>query len=186
MHSFIVIGAPGQGKSPFVQAAIDRKRCFVFDVQNEYGSRTKYKGQRPLMLSDNPNDLRARYVPKSPSLREDIQRFMEMCRQKKDTNIVFEEATIFFEGRMGDLSKTLMVNRKHTGNVYYFIFHSINSVPPRVMEMSDYVVLHKTIDQDYTVMYKYSRLWPYFRDLQEMPDGSRLIIPLMAIQKTKK
>lgn len=181
MHSYIVIGAPGTGKSPFVQTMIDGRRCFVFDVQNEYGTRTKYRGQKPLLLSTNPNDPRSRYVPREKTLRIDVERFMDMCRQKKDTNLIFEEATIFFEGRMGDQSKTIMVGRKHTGNNLFFVFHSINSVPPRIMELSDYVVLHHTIDQDYVVQYKYPILFRYFLDLQQKPLGTRVIIPLMQL-----
>jgi hypothetical protein len=179
MNTYIVIGAPGQGKSEFTKQAIQGKRCWVFDVQNEYGPRTKYKGQAPLLLSDNPNAERARYVPKDMRIRSDAQKFMEMAFQKKDTNVIFEEATIFFQGRMDDMVKTLMVNRIHTGNAYYFVFHSINSVPPRIMEMCNYVVLHKTLDEDYIVQYKYSRLFHHFLDLQPMADGSRKIIKMM-------
>jgi hypothetical protein len=179
MNTYIVIGAPGQGKSPFIQQAILNKRCWVFDVQNEYGSRTKYKGQTPLMLSDNPNDFRARYVPKSMYLREDARKFMEMAFLKRDTNIVFEEATVFLEGRMDQQVKALIVGRLHTGNAYYFVFHSIASVPPRIMQMCNYVVLHKTLDEDYLVQYKYSRLFHHFLDLQSQPDGSRTIIKML-------
>lgn len=179
MYTYIVAGAPGQGKSEFVKQLIQGRRCFVFDVQNEYGSRTKYKGQKPLMLSDNPNDSRARFTLGDMNIKDAVKRFMAMAKTKKDTIVVFEEATIFFEGRTDVDTRTLMVNRRHTGNVYVFIFHSINSIPPRIMEMSDYVVLHKTIDQDYVVQYKYSRLFHHFLDLQPQPDGSRVIVKLM-------
>src|SRR6185436_9997457 len=105
--TYIVIGAPGQGKSPFVQKFIEGRRCFVFDIQNEYGQRTKYPGQRPIGLSDNVNDLRARYKG------DDIEAFQLMCLQKRDTVLIFEEATIFFEGRTGKLTRKLLVNRFH-------------------------------------------------------------------------
>jgi hypothetical protein len=184
MNTYVIIGAPGQGKSEFTKQAVaptdgSLKRCWVFDVQNEYGPRTKYRGQKPLLLSDNPNAERARYVPKSMRIREDAQKFMEQAFHKRDTNVIFEEATIFLEGRMGDMVKTLIVGRLHTGNAYYFIFHSINSVPPRIMEMANYVVLYKTNDRDYIVQYKYPRLFQHFLDLQPMPNGSSKIIKIM-------
>jgi len=173
MNTYIVVGAPGQGKSEFVKQAIEGRRCWVFDIQNEYGSRTKYKGQKPLYLSDNPNAERARFVG------DDLERFMLQALPKKDTIVVFEEATIFFQGRTDKLVRKLMVNRWHTGNSYMFLFHSINAIPPRIMEMSNYVVLHKTLDEDHIVQWKYSRLFHHFLDLQSQPDGSRKIIKLM-------
>jgi hypothetical protein len=179
MKTFIVIGAPGQGKSEWVKEAIRPCRSWVFDVQNEYGSRTKYQGQKPLYFSDNPNATQARYVPKSMYLREDVKRFMELAYFKKDTHVVFEEATIFLQGSMDDMVKTLIVNRIHSGNVYHFLFHSINSVPPRIMEMCNYVVLHKTLDEEHNVSFKYGRLFHHFLDLQPMADGSSKVIKLM-------
>jgi hypothetical protein len=179
MKTFIVVGAPGQGKSEFVKEAIRPCRSWVFDVQNEYGMRTKYPGQKALGFSDNPNADQARYVPKSMYLNEDVKRFMEIAYRKRDTCVVFEEATIFLEGRQDKIVKTLIVNRIHSGNVYYFLFHSINSIPPRIMEMCNYVVLHKTLDEEHIVSFKYGRLFHPFLDLQPMPDGSRTIVKLM-------
>lgn len=179
MKTFIVIGAPGQGKSEWVKETIRNRRAFVFDVNNEYGGRTKYPNQKPLGFSNDPNATQARYTPKSVYLRDDARDFMLMCMKKKDTNIVFEEATVYLEGRQEELAKTLIVNRIHTGNVYYFLFHSISAVPPRIMQMASYVVLHKTVDEDYIVQYKYSRLFHHFLDLQPQPDGSRVIVKLM-------
>ena len=179
MFTYIVIGAPGQGKSEWVKETVRDKRAFVFDVQNEYGVRTKYQGQKPLNFSDNPNAVQARYCPKSMRIKEDAEKFMEMCRTKRDTIIVFEESTIFFEGRTNELTRTLMVNRIHTKNVYVFIFHSIAAVPPRIMQMSNFVVLHKTLDEDSTVGTKYNRLFIPYMNLQQQPKGSRVIIKLM-------
>lgn len=177
--TFIVAGAPGQGKSEFVKDAIRGRKSFVFDVNNEYGMRTKYPGQKPLGLSDNPNAPQARYVPQDASIMRDVDKFIMMCRQKRDTNIVFEESTVYLEGRQMIPIKTLIVNRIHTGNAYYFLFHSISAIPPRIMQMCSFVVLHKTLDEDYLVQDKYPRLFHHFLDLQPMADGSRKIIKLM-------
>jgi hypothetical protein len=179
MFTYIVVGAPGSGKSEWVKELVRQRRSFVFDVQNEYGVRTKYKGQVPLNFSDNPNAIQARYVPKSARIKEDAEKFMEMCRTKRDTVIVFEESTIFFEGRTNELTRTLMVNRIHTKNVYVFIFHSIAAIPPRIMQMSNFVVLHKTLDEDTSVANKYNRLFMPYLDLQQKPKGSRTIVKLM-------
>lgn len=173
MNTYIIIGGPGQGKSEFVKTAIQGRRCFVFDIQNEYGARTKYKGQKPLYLSDNINEGRSRYTGVK------LETFQELVLKKRDTICVFEEATMFFEGRTSGKTREIMINRFHTGNVYMFLFHSINSVPPRIMEMSNYVVLHKTLDEDHNVMYKYSRLYTAYSYLKDQPNGSRLILKLI-------
>lgn len=173
MNTYLVIGAPGMGKSPFVKKLIEGRRCFIFDIANEYGVRVKYNGQRPVNLSNNPNDMRARYVG------DDFKKFISLCMQKKDTICVFEEATAFFQGRIGLETIKLIINRYHTGNTYVFCFHSINSVPPRIMEMSNYVVLFKTSDQINTVNNKYGRIAPHFQDLQVRENGEKHIIKIV-------
>ena len=160
MNIYIIIGAAGMGKTPFVRSLIEGRRCYIFDVQNEYGMRTKYPGQKPVGLSDNKNDYRARYTGVSP------ENFIEDCFMKRNTLCVFEEATAFFEGRTSPAMRKLLINRYHTGNNYALIFHSINSVPPRIMEMANYVVLFRTNDEPDNVKRKYSRLFEPFTELR--------------------
>ncbi len=50
MNLILVIGMTGQGKSPYILKMIEGKKCFVFDVNNEYGLKTKYPGQTPVNL----------------------------------------------------------------------------------------------------------------------------------------
>jgi hypothetical protein len=174
MFMYMVIGGPGQGKSPFVRSLIgEMNRCLVFDVQNEYGARTKYPGQKPVNLTNNNADLRSRYIG------GDLKKFVELCMNKRNTICVFEEATGFFQGIIGRETTRLIINRYHTGNVYVFLFHSINSVPPRLMELSSIVVLFRTNDETEKVYRKYSRLGPYFDDLQTKPNGSKTIIQML-------
>jgi hypothetical protein len=173
MNNILVIGAPGQGKTPFVRTMIENNRCFVFDIQNEYGDRTKYKDQKKVLLSNNVNAERARYTGIN------MDEFVNLCSKKRDTICVFEEATAFFQGRTKDRTTRHLINRYHTGNVSIFLFHSINSVPPRLMEMANFVVLFKTLDEIDTVYRKYNRLAMAFQDLEESPDGTFKIIKLI-------
>lgn len=170
---YIVIGAPGMGKSPFVRKLIAGNRCCVFDIANEYGWRTKYAGQEAVNLSQNYNDLRCRYIG------VDLKEFIKLCGRKKDTVCVFEEATGFFQGVTSVDTTRLIINRYHSGNTYVFIFHSINSVPPRIMEIANYVVLFKTNDETTKVHTKYSRLSQAFLQLQEQENGSQIILKLV-------
>lgn len=172
-NMYIVIGGPGEGKTPFCKKMVGggdsgepEKRCLVFDINNEYGQRTKYQGQKPFNLSANVRDLRSRYVG------DNIETFLAVAMGKQNTVVVMEEATAFFEGRTSKLTRRLIINRAHTGNVYLFLFHSINSVPPRIMEIANYVVLFKTNDEHDTVYRKYSRLGPSFDALQDGVSGT--------------
>lgn len=171
--NILIIGAAGQGKSPFIRKYIEGKRCFVFDVQNEYGYKTKYPNQIPAKLSDNLNAERCRFTEMN------VKKFIELCAKKKDTICVFEEATAFFQGATSESMRRHLINRYHTGNPSLLVFHSINSVPPRIMEMCNYCVLFRTNDQFDNVARKYSRLTPFFQDLQESEDGKKHFIKLI-------
>lgn len=179
MYTYLIIGAKGRGKSEWVKELIRDKRAFVFDVQNEYGSRTKYQGQRPLNFSNNHNDMQARYIPTSLKLSDDAVKFMQIMRSKRNTHGVFEESTVFLEGRTGEETRTLIVNNIHTGNVYHFLFHSIAAVPPRIMQLSNFVVLFPTLDEPTLVARKYSRLYVPFMTLQEQSEKKFLIVKLI-------
>lgn len=173
MNTILVIGAPGQGKSPFIQKYIQDRKCFVFDVQNEYGTRTKYANQKPIALSDNVNAERSRYTG------YDMKEFINLASKKRDTVVVFEEATGFFRGKIGDVMSKYLLSRWHTGNDSLLVFHSINRVPPEIMEMCNYVCLFKTLDETDTVHRKYSRLSQAFLHLQDEPDGSNVFLKLL-------
>ena len=173
MNTFIVIGAPGTGKTPFVKSMIENRKCFIFDIQNEYGNRVKYPGQKPLNIPNNSNADRARYTG------DNVNEFINLCFKKKNTICVFEEATAFFQGKTAKLTNRLLINRYHTMNVYLFLFHSINRVPPGIMEMANYAVLFKTNDETETVERKYQKLLKYFLDLQNGENGKHHIIKLL-------
>jgi hypothetical protein len=166
MNTYLIIGAPGMGKSPFVREMIGTdKRCCVFDIANEYGQRTKYPGMKPLGLSDVPGAPRFRYTG------VDLMKFIDLCSQRRNSICIFEEATGFLQGKLQLKVTQLIINRYHTGNSYVFIFHSINSVPPRIMEMCNTVVLFKTNDEDYTVLNKYRKIHPLYAELQTTGGG---------------
>jgi len=159
MKLILIIGTVQQGKSPYIQKMIAGKRCFVFDYQDEYGKKTKYPGQTPIGLSDNTRDYRSR------DLSCDPEKFIALCSRKTNTICVFEDATAFFEGRVDRETRRLIVSRAFTRNVYVFVFHSISSVPPRLVEMSNYVVLFRTVDVEKKIEAKLPQLLPAWREL---------------------
>lgn len=158
MFCILVVGMTGQGKTRFIKQYIENKNCFVFDVQNEYS------------LSLNPNDKRSKVTDL------DEKKFIETVFLKRNTICVFEEATGFFEGRLDRLLRRIVLSKRHTGNIFLFCFHSISAIPPRLMQLTNYVVLFKTGDEIYQVENKFPSLAPYFNKLKKMPNRSLLTI----------
>lgn len=173
-NTYIVVGAPGMGKTPFVRALIEGRRCFVFDINNEYGQRTKYVGQTPVGLSDNHRDERSRYTG------TDVKQFSEIVLTKRNTICVFEEATAFFQGAQDKLTRRILINRYHTENTYVFLFHSIAAIPPSIMTMCNIFVLLHTNDQDHYVLRKYPSIATQFLHHRESKKrGEATIIQLI-------
>jgi len=170
MHVILVIGGAQQGKTPYIKKYSRNKRLLVFDVQNEYGNKVKYAGQKAENLPTDNSQPRSRFI------NLDVREFIEVCKKKRNTICVFEEATMFFQGATGEDTRMLIFGKAHTHNNYILVFHSINSVPPRIMEGTDYVVLFKTNDEYHRVETKYPRLINAFVKLQSMKDGSHLVV----------
>lgn len=161
MTTIIIAGMTGEGKSEFVKQYIGEKRnAFVMDVQNEYGRLTKYPGQKPVNLSDNVNDRRSRYIG------GDFKEFLRIVKTKRNTICVFEEATAFLEGRIGIEMRQILINKMFTKNVYILLFHSISAIPPRILQLCNYVVLYRTNDESYQVEKKYPSLFPKFSEIK--------------------
>lgn len=173
MYVITVIGGAKQGKTPFIKNYCKGNNLIVFDVQNEYGDKTKYPNQIPYNLTTNNKLSRSRVI------NLEVNEFIKICSEKKSTICVFEESTMFFQGMTGDEMRKLIFGKAHTGNVYILVFHSINSVPPRIMEATDFVILFKTNDELKTVERKYSRLLPAFNQLQKTKDGMHIKIKMI-------
>lgn len=171
--TFIVIGAPGMGKSPFVRSMIHNRRCLVFDVQNEYGTKTKYEGQTPVGLTDDTTKPRSRYAG------SDVNVFLKLASTRKNSIIVFEEATAFFGGKTEKELRRYCINRFHTNNTTLFIFHSIQSVPPFIFDTANFAVLFKTMDVPKNIKAKRPELLDAYEALKEQPNGNKIILKLI-------
>lgn len=159
MYCILLVGMTGQGKSYFVKKYTYKRACLIFDVQNEY--------------NDLPTDNR---LSRSRTIDVNVKRFFSIVKNKRNTVCVFEEATIFFEGKTGEELRTSIVGKRHSGNVFLFCFHSISAIPPRILQLTDYVVLFKTNDEGHQVKRKYPSLYKTFLILQSMKDKSFKII----------
>lgn len=139
--NIIVIGKMGTGKSTFIKRYIDKRKKLVFDVNNEYN-----------LTTDTSK-------PESRVIELIHKKFVVLARTKRNTCIVFEDSTGFIEGKLDADFRQFLVEKRHTGNVSLLVFHSISSMPPRLLQLSDYVVLFKTSDEWYQVIKKYPSLY---------------------------
>lgn len=148
MNLFLIVGMTGQGKTTFIlDNAIKDRKCFVFDVNNEYSFLPTFSG------ADIPQ---SRFIG-------DYKGFLEIVALKGESNIVFEEATGFFKGAVSkDLSK-LIINKRHTKNNYMFLFHSWRSVPPGIFDLVNVAVVFKTNDNPELVLKKYPSVFKAWR-----------------------
>jgi hypothetical protein len=150
----------GEGKSEFPKNYIRNRNCLVMDVQNEYGNRTKYPGQQPLNLPENTTLPRSRYIGGS------FKEFLKIVKTKTNTVCVFEEATMFLQGAISKEMYSILINKMHTRNVYILLFHSIRKVPPGILDICNYVILHRTNDETELVAKKYPSLLDHFLEIK--------------------
>lgn len=172
MYNIIIAGKTGEGKSEVIKRMIKGKPCYVFDLYNEYGLRTKYKGQKPINLTSKEEAVRSRHIG------GDFYKFAEKTLTKENTVVVFEEATGFLNGRIDKIFRKIITNKMFTNNVYIFVFHTITDIPPSLMRLTDYIVLFKTLDERYNVEKKYPRLLQAFDKLKSMETGSSIKLKL--------
>jgi len=158
-----IIAMTGQGKTTFTKQTIQGNPCIVYDINGEY--------------EDLPFDVgqaRSRFFGKP-------MEFIDACKEKHGgTFCVFEEATGFLAGRTGLEMRQFLIGKRHPQNLggrnIIFIFHTIASVPPFILDMSDYFVLFKTGDNFQNVKRKAPKLYSHFMRLQGAKKYSKLII----------
>jgi hypothetical protein len=160
---YCIIATTGEGKTTLTKKLTDNKPLFVFDVNGEYPE-----------LTHDLNQPRCRYYG-------DPLKFIEIASNKHNgTFCVLEEATGFLHGRSGEELRKFLIGKRHPiekgGRNIITIFHTIQSVPPFILDMANYIVLFKTGDDISAVKKKRAKLVPYFLKLQNLPQYSKCII----------
>lgn len=166
----IIIGGTNQGKSYFAKEMLKDVRipCFVYDVQNCYGDSSTKTGDLVLNLPIGTTEKRCRWYGEPAE-------FIAHAIRRRNSVILVEEATVFFEGRTTELTKRLIIDKHHHKNTIIFMFHSISAVPPRIMQICDKVVLFKTGDEEKEVSRKYAKCLPHYMKLKSAPDRTKII-----------
>lgn len=156
MNLILVVGHTGQGKSTLVRKMIEGKAAYVFDVNNEY----------PMLPKDYKVNFRFRHVEMN------LKKFVSVCERLKSYNIVFEDSTGFLRGKQSAHFMRLIIAKRHSGNNYFLIFHSLNRVPPELLELCNVLFLFKTNDYEDIVRRKF--------------DDNRIVDAMLTVQAAKK
>lgn len=123
----LVVGMRGSGKTTKIKSMLEKthpESRLVYDINKEYLN-----------------------LYKKPFVNFDL--FTEQAIKVKHAFIVFEEATIFLSNRGSNQDiRQLLVQARHNDNTLLFVFHSLRSIPKYVFDLCDYVILHKTNDNE--------------------------------------
>lgn len=136
--ALINVGRTKTGKTTQTKKFIEEAPAFleriVYDVNNEYG---EFYGK--------------------PFVSFDL--FMESIKDKTNSLIVIEEASIFFDVRSTDkILREMLVKKRHTNNFFVLNFHYFSTIPKYVFNLVDFVKVFKTNDSLKTVKEKYDNM----------------------------
>lgn len=155
MYLIGIAGSTGTGKSTFAKKTVEAAQaCFVYDRQNEYKNLPSYAGQ---------------ILPKMRYFGN-FDEYIEICDRLKGYTIICEEATGIFSGRAGRSFIDIVLSKRHSGNTFVLIFHSIHRVPINIYEFMDFFILHKTNDIEKNIISKYPNLHRHFLEVRSNPD----------------
>lgn len=131
----ICCGGTGRGKTSFVKKSLSKLpgsiKFFIYDVNQEY----KIYYNKPLVYMVD---------------------FFQLIRPVKNSCIVFEEATIFFNhSKLSDVLLHKLVCKRHDNNIIFLNFHSLRKVPVNILDLCNDLILFKTNDSLQFVESKY-------------------------------
>lgn len=145
-YNMAIIGRTGSGKSTLVRKLINHSNLnpYIFDPNNEHNG-----------------------------INTSIAEFLENAKNRENSLIVFEEATIFFShSNRTENIINLMVRKRHTGNSIIFVFHSLRALPLYIIDLLDLIVLFKTNENKDLILRKFK-------------EETELISAFLAINKDK-
>jgi len=139
--AIVIVGYQGAGKSLLAKSLIKGvhpTRLAILDINREY-------------VEEHPESVIA-----DKQGEPDFDRYIEMMITEKQRIFVTEDATTIFSHRGYDPRLVrAIIKKRHSGNVYIFLFHSLRVVPRDVFEYSDELWLLKTADTDDSISGKY-------------------------------
>jgi len=131
----LLVGKPRSGKTFFLKKLAKKsENVYINDINNDFKEFNCYE--------DPAN----------------IEGFIDSCTYVHNTNIIIDEATIYFGTRSYSKGlKRLMVLKAHSNNNYFLVFHSIMDIPRNILVSVDKILLFKTLDPPSEVLKKFSK-----------------------------
>lgn len=164
----IFCGRTRTGKtSEAMKRIADEKKVFCYDFQNHYENLTYFNEgnkvtQEGLTLvrtmsdfDEQVNKNRNGRLRVSP-VDFDINKYLAISKVMRGYTMLIEEATgLFPNGRISQDMIEQVLSKRHTGNSFIFIFHSMHRVPPQMYEFIDSLYLFKTNDLEKNMKSKF-------------------------------
>lgn len=151
----IIVGNTGTGKTTEAKkilASISMPK-YIYDVNKEW---TEYGNQQAVFPSD-------------------FKIFVNNCKLKTNTCLMFEEATIFLtHAGSSESIRNILVRKRHTNNIIIFNFHALRQVPLYLLDFCNYLILGKTNDIPKNIYNKFDSFTDIieaFEEVQESEDN---------------
>ena len=157
----LIVGRRNVGKSHLINEFIDQigaNRCIVFDPNSEHSKSCS--------------------VDKFETVDEFMAEIYEIgVREKKwkeqPVYIFVEESTAYFRSKKdkSPRDEAMISRNRHLGIEFYFIFHSLRSIPLWILEYADNIFLFKTTDKKnafYQAWKKYPKVVEAFEKYDKM------------------
>ena len=133
------------------------RKVYVFDVNNEFEELEKTQGWK-------------RHT------KLDKKLFLSEVSEMRNTVVLVEDATGFFSSRVNEKMLQLAQGKRHTGNVYIFLFHTVYYIPENLQTFANYTVIFRTNDEPGKVFKKFPGFAACVARLKRMPKYSKFII----------
>ena len=135
---FLFIGATGTGKTTLIQSKLNltpKRAKYIFDIQAQYKN------------YDNTN-------------YGNFKNYISHIENVHNSCIVVEEATAFL-GHYSVSEKfiEIILSKRHRNNLFFLCFHSLRSVPIKILDFTDYIFLKKTKENP-TLIYNKFKDYP--------------------------
>lgn len=175
----VFAGRKGTGKTSLCMKEFSPiKSGIVYDFQNHWGELTYYNEGEKITepgcrLIRNPAEIKVGEKLRVSPENFNIHNFTAMIKHFKGFTFVFEEATgLFPDGRISQELIQETLSCRHTGNNFYFVFHSLHRVPPQLIEFINELYLFQTYDNEVAIKKKYSKIFDQWRKIQVMGESN--------------
>jgi hypothetical protein len=151
----LFIGKMGRGKTPYIKRLVENNNLkrLVADVRKEY-----------------PITYTRRFIDS----KEDYEEFMWEAEHTKNSNIIIEEGTAFFNGYNEMDLLRFATGIQHNHCIGYFAFHAIRKTPQTLIDLARYIVLFETGESIKNIIKKDERFVLYMKHLRK--EGLRSVV----------